>query len=61
MTLRSVNPATGNSLQSFVEMTEDEAAHREDAANRTSGRDFKVWSLLVKKGCGLAVLAALRA
>ena len=24
MTLRSVNPATGNSLQSFVEMTEDE-------------------------------------
>ena len=23
MTLRSVNPATGNTLQSFVEMTED--------------------------------------
>ena len=24
MTLKSVNPATGNTLQTFVEMTEDE-------------------------------------
>ena len=52
---------SGGVKELLLEMTEDEDAHREDAANRTSGRDFKVWTLLVKKGCGLAVLASLTA
>ena len=45
----------------LVEMTQDEDAHREDAANHSCGREFKIWDFLVKKGCGLAVLAALKA
>ena len=45
----------------LVEMTEDEDAHREDAANRSSEKEFKIWDFLVKKGCGLAVLAAMKA
>ena len=52
---------SGGVKELLLEMTEDEDAHREDAANRTSERGFKVWSFIVKKGCGLAVLAALRA
>ena len=45
----------------LVEMTEDEDAHREDAANRASEKKFKIWDFLVKKGCGLAVLTAMKA
>ena len=45
----------------LVEMTLDEDAHRQDAAKRSSEKEFKTWHLLVKKGCGLAVLAAMKA
>ncbi len=52
---------SGGVKELLLEMTEDEDSHREDAVNRISEKEYKVWSFVVKKGCGLAVLASLRA
>ena len=43
----------------LLEMMSEEDTHREDAAHR-SLKKFAFWDLLVKKGCGLAVLASSR-
>ena len=44
----------------LIEMMGEEDSHREDAVNRSS-RKFRLWNFIVKKGCGLAVTASLRA
>ena len=49
----------GSIRELILEMMSEEDTHREDAAHRSSKR-FAFWDLLVKKGCGLAVLASSR-
>ena len=51
---------SGALQQLLIEMMGEEDVHREDAVNRSS-RKFLFWNLIVKKGCGLAVAASLRA
>lgn len=49
----------GSIRELILEMMSEEDTHREDATHRSSKR-FAFWDLLVKKGCGLAVLASSR-
>ena len=49
----------GTVRELLLEMMSEEDTHREDAAQRSS-KKFAFWDLLVKKGCGLAVLASPR-
>ena len=49
----------GSVRELLLEMMSEEDTHREDAAHRSS-KKFAFWDFLVKKGCGLAVLASSR-
>ncbi|MDC2963580.1 hypothetical protein OA067_01595 [Gammaproteobacteria bacterium] len=49
----------GSVRELLLEMMSEEDAHREDAAHHSS-KEFAFWDFLVKKGCGLAVLASSR-
>ncbi|MAI94410.1 MAG: ubiquinone biosynthesis protein COQ7 [Halieaceae bacterium] len=51
---------SGALQQLLIEMMGEEDVHREDAVTRSS-KKFLLWNLIVKKGCGLAVAASLRA
>ena len=54
-------PFFSGALQDLlVEMMDEEDLHREDAVN-LSPKKYWVWNFIVKKGCGLAVTASLRA